>query len=86
VTTPDTTGVVITLPQIYAEVKAMAKTVDKLDTGFTSFTSEVSKTLSDHENRIRADEANRWPWPRAVAVATVVATVIAFAALFVSRT
>jgi hypothetical protein len=84
VTTPET-GVVITLPQIYAEVSAMAKTVSRIDTTLTDFRAEATGRLEDHETRIRADEANRWPWPPTVAVATVVAAVAAFVALFVTR-
>jgi hypothetical protein len=85
VTTPDATGVLVTLPEIYAEVRAMAKTVSKVDTTLTDFRAEVSGRLDDHETRIRADEASRWPWPNIVAVATVVAAVAAFVALFVTR-
>ncbi|HSX99705.1 MAG TPA: hypothetical protein VLG91_20295 [Streptomyces sp.] len=84
-TTPDTTGVLVTLPEIYAEVRAMAKTVNRVDTTLADFRAEVTTRLDDHEARIRADEANRWPWPPIVAVATVVAAVAAFAALFITR-
>lgn len=84
-TAPTETGLVITLAQIYAEVQSMSKTVGRVDTTLTEFRTETGRVLADHETRIRADEASRWPLPGIVAVATVVGAVAAGLALFITR-
>lgn len=83
-TTPET-GIVVTLGEIYAEVRDVSKTVGRVDTHLTDFRAEVTAKLADHETRIRADEANRWPLPNIVALATVSGSAIALAALALSR-
>ena len=83
-TTPQA-GIVITLTEIYAEVRDMAKTVGRVDTTLTEFRSEVTAQLQDHETRIRADEANRWPRATLGLYATIAAGIGAVAALFVIR-
>lgn len=91
-TTPDQVGVVITLPQIYTEVQAMAKTLSQVDSTLTAFRTETNAKfaetagkLTDHETRIRADEATRWPRATVVAIATVVAAVAGIGALFITH-
>jgi len=84
VTTPQA-GIVITLTEIYAEVRDMAKTVGRVDTTLNDFRKEVTTQLQDHETRIRADEANRWPRATLGLYATVAAGFGAVAALFIIR-
>lgn len=90
-TTPET-GIVITLPEIYAEMRAMGKTVGRIDATLTTFVTDSAEResrqdarIDDHEIRIRADEANRWPLPNLVALATVAGSAIALAALAITR-
>lgn len=84
-TASDQTGVVITLSEIYAEVRSLGQTVGKVDTTLTAFRDEVCARLDDHETRIRADEAARWPLPTVGVCAAVIGAVAALGALFLTR-
>ena len=79
------TGVMVTLGEIYAQVRSTASTVARIDTTLTEFRSEASAQLKDHEARIRADEANRWPAGPLIIVASVVGAVATVGTLFVTR-
>lgn len=79
------TGVMVTLAEIYAQVRSTAATVARIDTTLTEFRSEASAQLKDHESRIRADEANRWPTGQVLLIATVVGSVATVGTLFVTR-
>lgn len=79
------TGVTVTLGEIYAQVVSTARKVDGIDTTMTAFRDEVSTQLKDHETRIRADEANRWPLPNIAALAAVTGSAVALAALVIAR-
>jgi hypothetical protein len=84
VTTPET-GVVITLGQIYDELRDTAKTVNRVDSTLTAFRDEVAARLDDHETRIRVDEANRWPRGTLALYATVAAGIGGVGTLFLTR-
>lgn len=90
-TTPET-GIVISLPEIYAEVRNLGKTLGRVENTLTTHVADCVERdrrrdtqFDDHEIRIRADEANRWPRANVVALATVTGAGAALAALFVAR-
>lgn len=63
-TTPDQAGIVITLPQMYAELRAMGETLGRVE-GTVSVTAAdvrgIRASQDDHETRVRSLEASRWP-------------------------
>lgn len=63
--TPDP-GVYLSPPQIYQEVRDLARTVDRIESkldGVLDEQKDIRSDVADHETRLRTLERARWPLP-----------------------
>lgn len=67
-------GIVITSREIYDAVVRLTGRVDVL----IAQQAETNKDITDHENRIRGLERNRWPLPTVSVLISLGALAIAF--------
>jgi hypothetical protein len=75
----------IGMSRIYEELMAIQSAVTKMSCDLGALRQTAFEHREDHESRLRALEANRWPWKLIGGVVAVAALVVSILAVLMSQ-